>query len=266
MGSSQFSGSTLALSRVAVDPGARQLGTSLRRTVQRALRGVGVDLHRYPPREDRRLAAFLRDEGIDLVLDVGANAGQYAQRLRQIGYQGRIESFEPLSDAYARVQLCAATDANWRAHHLALGDRDGTAEINVSANSWSSSLLQVNLRHTRSAPDSVYIGTESVSVAQLDSIWDTHVPERVRVFLKLDVQGFEMHVLRGAVRHLSQIAGIQAELSFVELYDGDAPWLDVASYLDAQGFTLVALEPGFFDHESGHLLQADAIFLRRGPA
>jgi FkbM family methyltransferase len=237
-------------------------------TVQAGLRRAGYELHPYtgpvPYDEDVRRVKLLRSQGIATVLDVGANAGQYAQRLRAAGYAGRIVSFEPLSEAFAALERAAASDPAWDTHRLALSDADGEAEIHVAANSWSSSLLDMGERHLASAPESAYVGSERVRTARLDSVWDDIVGPAERPFLKLDVQGFELHVLRGAGGHLDRVAGVQAELALVHLYEGDSLWREVVDHLESEGFELAGLEPGFEDPQTGRMLQADGIFVRRG--
>jgi FkbM family methyltransferase len=234
--------------------------------LQRGLRRAGFELHPYRPgpvpgEEDVRRAKLLRSIGVDLVLDVGANAGQYTRRLRLAGYDGRIVSFEPLSDAFAALERNAARDPLWSARRLALGDEDGTREIHVAGNSWSSSLLDMGERHLASAPESAYVGSETVPVARLDSVWDEVVESDRRPFLKLDVQGFEMHALRGADEHLDRLAGVQVELALTTLYRGDSPWREVVDHLEERGFELAGLEPGFEDPDSGRMLQADGVFI-----
>jgi FkbM family methyltransferase len=243
--------------------------TAINRGIQGGLRKLGYEVHAYTPGpalsgEDVRRAKLLRSERIDRVLDVGANAGQYAQRLRAAGFTGRIVSFEPLADAFAALERAAANDPRWDARRLALADTDGERMIHISANSWSSSLLDMGARHLASAPESAYVGTESVATARLDSIWDDVVGPGERTFLKLDVQGFEMHVLRGAASRLDCVMGVQAELALVHLYEGDALWRDVVGHLEAHGFELAGLEPGFEDPQTGRMLQVDGIFLRGG--
>jgi FkbM family methyltransferase len=215
--------------------------------------------------EDVRRVRLLASERIDLVLDVGANAGQYAMRLRRAGYTGRIVSFEPLSEAFAELERNASQDVAWSTRPVALGDEDGSAEIHVSANSWSSSLLDMGERHLRSAPESAYVGTEPVTTARLDTIWDEVARPEDRVFLKLDVQGFEMYVLRGATASLDKVVGVQVELALAHLYEGDSPWREVVDHLEQRGFELAGLEPGFEDPHTGRMLQADGIFIRGAP-
>jgi hypothetical protein len=70
--------------------------------------------------------------GVHLVIDVGANSGQYASGLRAAGYAGRIVSFEPLSEPHGRLAAASSRDADWDCRQLALGRRPGTRTINVS--------------------------------------------------------------------------------------------------------------------------------------
>ena len=237
------------------------------RLVQQALRRAGYELHPYDPRpqpgeEDLRRVRLMASEAISLVLDVGANAGQYAQRLRAAGYGGRIVSFEPLAGAYAQLAHASRADRAWEARRMALGDTDGTTHINVAGNSWSSSVLEMGATHLDTAPESAYVGTEQTPIARLDTLWNELVREGERVLLKLDVQGYEMHALRGAEQALRQITLVQAEMALVPLYEGDSSWRTLVDHLEDRGFALAGLEPGFEHPETGRMLQADGLFLR----
>ena len=208
------------------------------------------------------IASLLVLQKVDLVLDVGAAVGVYGQSLRRGGYQGRICSFEPLSEQYSRLEQAAAADPLWESRNLAIGPEEGTAEINVSGNYDSSSMLPMAARHAEGAPSSVYVGTETVTVATLDSVWSEVAEGARRPFLKLDVQGFELEALRGAQRSMSLLYGIHSELSLVPLYDGGPLWVEVIDFLTANGFRVAGIEPGFIDPKTGEMLQVDGIFLR----
>jgi FkbM family methyltransferase len=205
---------------------------------------------------------FLALNGVDVVLDVGAATGGYGMGLREGGYQGRICSFEPLEDAFTVLERTAADDPRWSCLRLALGPEPGMAEINVAGNSDSSSLLAMGERHARSAPESVYIGTETVEVSTVDAVQERLVGSGERVFLKLDVQGFELEVLRGAESALPRFHGVQAELSLVPLYERAPSWTEVITYLQDRGFHVAQLQPVFADPATGEVLQVDGIFTR----
>jgi FkbM family methyltransferase len=224
------------------------------------LRRLGVEVVRANDEtvfELKRLR-LIRDQRIDAVLDVGANRGQWARQLRRQGYAGRILSFEPLADAFVELERAAAGDPAWECRRVALGEADGEAELHVAGNSTSSSLLPMLERHRASAPESAYTGSEPVPAARLDTI----APAGDRPFLKLDVQGYELSVLRGGERTLARVRAAECELSLVPLYEGQALLTEVVAELDESGLALVALERGFREPGTGRLLQLNGLFVR----
>ena len=214
------------------------------------------------PRPITDIASLLVLQEVDLVLDVGAAVGVYGESLRRGGYKGRICSFEPLSEQYAKLAKAAAADPLWESRNVAIGPEAGTAEINVSGNYDSSSMLPMAARHAEGAPSSVYVGTETVTVETLDSVWSEVAEAARRPFLKLDVQGFELEALRGAERSMPLLHGIHAELSLVPLYEGGPLWGEMIDFLAAGGFRVAGIEPGYIDPATGEMLQVDGIFLR----
>jgi FkbM family methyltransferase len=196
--------------------------------------------------------------GVSLVLDVGANAGQYASRLRTDGYTGEIISFEPLHDAFARLEDTASDDPRWQARRLGLTERNGRAELNVSANSYSSSLLPISEMCIEAAPDAAFIRTEEVEMATLDSL---DLPDRPTL-LKIDVQGYEPQVIRGARRLLSRVVLLELELSLVSLYEGQELAPEVCELVRETGFVPVALDVAFSHPVTREILQLDVLFRR----
>ena len=93
--------------------------------VKAAGRRAGVEVLRFNPTNslDAARPIVVRDQAIDLVLDVGANQGQWARELRAEGYIGTLVSFEPFAEAFDRLDEAAAGDAAWDARRMALGDR-----------------------------------------------------------------------------------------------------------------------------------------------
>ena len=173
----------------------------MKHILRKAVNTIGYDIVRYQAEQSRfyRIQRLLISHEIDLVLDVGANVGQYARFIRQTGYSGRIVSFEPLSSAYRQLQKNKDSDSLWSiAPQAAIGDVEGKIKLNIAKNSFSSSVLDMLDAHIEAAPASSYIGSEIVSMNRLDSIAGPFITEGIRnVFLKIDAQGFEKQVLRG---------------------------------------------------------------------
>ena len=237
----------------------------LNAAVKRFLRRRGVMLDRYTcgTSPDLRLVTMLAANRVDLVLDVGANTGGYSASLREAGYRGRILSFEPLSSAHATLVAATEDDPAWSAApRMAIGERDGNVTINIAGNSASSSLLPMTDRHKGAAPASAYVGTETVEVRRLDGVRHPFLDEAASPFLKIDTQGYESQVLAGAASMLPSLVGVQLEMSLRHLYEGQSLWQDVIAFLEAAGFQLWAVVPGFFDPATGRMLQCDGIFFR----
>lgn len=236
----------------------------LRRTVHVALRRFGWDLVRYDSTwfPELRRPGLLRERQIDLVLDGGANAGHYAESLRQAGFQGRIVSFEPLSAARRELEQRAAGDSRWETSPFALGEGRGTFSLHIAGNSSSSSLLPMLARHVTAAPESAYVQDEAVEVRSLDELAPELVRAGERVWLKLDLQGYELPALRGAEQTLAQAEVVECEVSLVELYEGQALLPELYAHLAARGFGLWLAEPIFRDATNGEILQLDAVFVR----
>lgn len=238
---------------------------NFRHELRRLLWKFGYDISRYTPAHHAlaRRGHLLRLYEIDTVLDIGANVGQFAWELRRdLGYSGCILSFEPLTSAYEALRTSSARDSSWRTFNYALGDSEATLRINVAANSQSSSLLGMLPLHLESAPESKYTGQEEIEVKTLDSVFERLCSASQNIYLKIDTQGFESRVLRGAERSLSSIDTVQIEMSLAPLYQDELSIEQMCLLMIDKGYSLVSLENGFADPTSGRLLQADGIFHR----
>lgn len=228
--------------------------TLIKRVGQRA----GIEIRRYRPFSARR-AQRLQTAAIASVIDVGANAGWYGAELRASGYRRLIVSFEPLSNAFSELARIAAADGAWECHNMALGDTDAETTIHVASNPASSSLLAMSDELRRQAPDVSYVGHERVRVRRLDSVaYDVPPP----ALLKVDVQGYEDRVLRGAERILEKIELIECELSIAHLYDGQPSFQEMIGHMSNLGFEIVDLDPFYYDTADGRPLSIDAMFAR----
>lgn len=208
------------------------------------------------------LIGLIRREQINLVLDVGANTGQFVDELRGAGYAGRIISFEPLPSAHAALRNHARLDENWTiADRMAIGAETGSITIHISGNSVSSSILDMLPSHATAEPQSIYVGTETVAVNRLDDL--QLLTPADRVLLKIDVQGYETQVLAGAPHVLESCRAVISEMSLVPLYEGQALAREMWDLLEAHDFEPWSIEPCYRNFKTGRTMQVDGIFVRK---
>ncbi len=208
------------------------------------------------------IADVVRSREIDLVLDVGANDGDFARDLRDAGYSGKIVSFEPATAAYQRLANAAKNDPGWDTIQLAIGDEDGMLQLSISAIDVYSSFKQPSLAG-RVAPGSREIRTEDVPVSRLDTFLRKSPQYAGRIYLKIDTQGFEMEVLQGVGDRLSDLAAVQAELGLVRLYDDQEDWLTVIQWMRSRQFEVATMICNSVDPAAGQAVEYDVVFTNR---
>jgi FkbM family methyltransferase len=237
-----------------------------RTTLRRLVRGLGFDVVRYPNPGGLafpHLVTVLAEYGIDCVLDVGAHWGEFGSRLRQMGYRGDIVSFEPVAESFARLEQLAAPDPRWSVHRFALGNRDASAEINVSHESDLSSFLETSSYGHELFPTATEVDSaEVVQVRRLDSILATVVDGgSSHLFLKCDTQGWDLEVISGADGCLDRIQGLQIEAAVKPIYNGAPSYLDALAEVTRRGFALTGIFPIQRD-EQLQIVELDCIFVR----
>jgi FkbM family methyltransferase len=167
-----------------------------------------------------------------------------------------------LHEAFADLKRAATSDSLWRTLNCACGAKAGSAKINVAKNSYSSSLLPMLEAHSASEPGSIYISEETISVCTLDESVISSLSPQDKVWLKIDTQGWEAEVLRGAAHLMPQVCAMECELSLVPLYEGQPLIDEMISMVYQMGFRMVSVAPAFSQPETGYALQIDGTFLR----
>jgi FkbM family methyltransferase len=232
--------------------------------IRRAANRLGYDIVGHDSHSHRwRMAQFFLQSDITIVFDVGANRGEYGWELREMGFGGKIVSFEPMRDAFALLASSSSADPRWQAVNIGLGDKDEQRQLNIAANSESSSFLPMLAAHEDAAPESHYLKQETATIRRLDSVFGDYVASSDKLFLKIDTQGFEKHVLEGAATALQHIPLIQLECSLVPLYGEGEPMEHLIGYLRGLGYAPIDQKPTFYHRQNHHLMQMDMIFLRQ---
>jgi len=191
---------------------------------RRLLRPLGLSVNRALAVDtiEGHLHRILPSLGVNIVIDVGGHYGEYAAMLRDVGYRGRIVSFEPVKTSYDRLVSARRRDREWRGVPIALGAERSRLPINVTAATDLSSFLTPSRHAAHWGLPARITRIESVPIERLDDVigpylTDIHQPH---IYLKLDTQGFDLNVLRGAEKTLELVVGMQTEVAVRPLYDG----------------------------------------------
>lgn len=204
---------------------------------------------------------IVRASQAPLVIDIGANAGQFSLAARRALPRARIHAFEPQSGPAERFKRVFSSDPLVVLHPVAVGPESGTASMNVSRRADSSSLLPITPLQSRLFPGTEPRGVTEVTVRRLAQVIAPDALPDDGVFLKLDVQGFELECLRGCAEILPKCRQVYVEASFVELYGGQALLTDVARHLFDRGFALRGVHHCAYA-DDGSAVQADLLFVR----
>jgi len=227
--------------------------------IKKLFAAVGVDIRRVNPADGN--FGWLAPYRIATVIDVGANAGQFAGEIHAILPEAMIYSFEPLPDCFDALGRTMRDVANFRAFPYALGECDADVEMHRSAYSPASSLLPVAQLLKDVYPHAQSTRAETVTVRTLDGVMaDLEIVGGLLV--KMDVQGTEDKVILGGRETLARTAVVITETSFQELYEGQSLFATIHDQLSPLGFQFAGmLGPQRKNPADGSVLQADAIFV-----
>ncbi|KRT62455.1 MAG: FkbM family methyltransferase [Candidatus Dadabacteria bacterium CSP1-2] len=195
------------------------------------------------------------------ILDIGANRGMFSKCAYYIFPDASIYAFEPLKDCYEELCDLKGTVIKLECYNIALGDKPSEVFIHRSIYDYSSSLLEMDDLHKQAFPYTAGERLEKVQIQTLDAVLAGKRIERP-LLMKIDVQGYEKFVLRGASETLKQTDYIVCEMSFHSLYKGQALFEEVYRLLIDAGFQFRG-HIGEVQHpESTEVLQIDGLFIR----
>ncbi|MEU8825688.1 FkbM family methyltransferase [Streptomyces sp. NPDC048636] len=213
------------------------------------------------------VAGLLEKYGVNCVFDVGANAGQYAKRLRGLGYTGRIVSFEPTKDAFAKLRQAAESDPDWWVYPFGLGREDATQSIHVDWNTMNSLLPPSDYgkgRYRRFAKTR----TEEIEIRRLDGVLDKALAglTEPRPYLKMDTQGYDLEVFAGAGDRIGDFVGMQSEVAALPLYEGSPRMAEAIAVYENSGFEITGMYPVTREATTGRVVEFDCVLMRAAAA
>jgi FkbM family methyltransferase len=185
-----------------------------------------------------------------LIVDVGANRGEFTAMMCRIEPRCRVIAFEPGSAPLSKLVSRLADDPAVTIHSVAVSDKEGTADLFVMEASEFSSLQRF-----RDESDVAIVGQETVRITTLDSV----ISDPVRL-LKIDVQGHEMRVIAGASETLARTDAVLLEVVFGSQYEGDATFCAVNETMEAHGFVFAGVAES--RGTGGRARWSDACYLR----
>ena len=211
----------------------------------------------------QHVAALLELYRVNCVFDVGANTGQYGKALRRFGYRGRIVSFEPVSDTYARLQQAAENDPDWQVYNFALGSEEAVQSISIDWKSMNSLLPPSEYgkeRYKRFAKGR----TEEIEIRRLDDVMQKALEgiSDPRPYLKMDTQGFDMEVFAGAGERISEFVGMQSEVAALRLYEGSPAMAESVAAYEEAGFGVTGMYPVTREPATGRVVEFDCVMVR----
>lgn len=201
----------------------------------------------------------LEDSNVSNVIDVGANVGQFGLDIRRHGFKGQIVSYEPVNETFGLLTQTTRRHQPWKAIQLGLGAAESERTINISGNDGlSSSLLEMGSLHLENFPDSATVSRQNISISTIDNQLVVLGLRPQEIMLKLDVQGFEAEVLKGASQSISKIPLCYLEVSITPLYEGEVLLLPILIELSKFGHEVIDVFRGI-KAKDGRLLQLDIL-------
>ena len=221
---------------------------------------------RHQPNLESHLAFLLEKLNINVVLDVGANIGQYAKFLRKLGYKRKIISFEPVKSTYIKLKQESENDELWFAYNAGLGSESKEMKINVFQSSEMSSFLSANEFGAKIYGNNMEVESEeTILITTLDSFIQENpgvVSAHDKILLKMDTQGFDLEVFKGARGQLGKIEMLQSEIPLKPIYEGMTNYHEVLEEFEAHNFELSGIYPVGRDENSYALIEIDCVFIK----
>ncbi|WP_435229121.1 FkbM family methyltransferase [Streptomyces sp. Tue6028] len=211
----------------------------------------------------QHVTALLDRYEVNCVFDVGANAGQYGRQLRRLGYTGRIVSFEPTAEAFAKLSEAAEEDPDWWVYQVGLGREDATRSIHVGWNTMNSLLPPSDYgkdRYKRFARTR----TEEIEIRRLDGMMDKALAGLgdPRPYLKMDTQGYDLEVFAGAGDRAGEFVGMQSEVATLRLYEGSPRMGEAIAVYEGSGFEITGMYPVSREAATGRVVEFDCVMVR----
>lgn len=227
--------------------------------IKKILNLLGIGVYRMSIHK-RNKEGWIKEKGFNTVIDVGANVGQFAREIRSILPNARIISFEPIPECFEKILILSKKDQKMECYRYAIGEKDEKLSLNINESDATSSFFKSSEYLKSNFPFTKTNKVSEVDVKKLDSIGLDLIPP---VLFKIDVQGYEKHVLLGALNSLRHVDTILVEVSYVELYQNQPLFDDIYKILIENDFVYAGNHDQIYSPKNGRILQGDSIFFKK---
>ncbi len=235
---------------------------SAKEIIKSCFRIINIDIRRIPEYE-RNKFILVKDFNINTIIDIGAHVGRFTLEISRILPDAKIYSFEPIKEVYEESLRNCRNINNFQGFNIALGNFNGNAKIHRNKYLPSSSMLGIEDLHIEAFPFTRETHDEEIVVRKFD---DVVIEEDLQldpeILIKLDVQGYEDKVIRGGIDIFKKARVIMTEVSYYELYKGQAQFDEVYDQLRNMGFKYKGSINNLFHPTKGLLLSSDAVFVK----
>jgi len=234
----------------------------MKQLVQSLLRPFGYrlqDMRKIGRDPWRDIQILLHSTPAPVCFDVGAHRGETVRSIVEHFPDAVIYAFEPEPDNFAALQEATKNLPQAKLYPLGLGDFHHKSKLIKTYFSMSNSLLTASAELKSEAHNKV--GEVEISVTTPDLFCQKHKIETTIDLLKTDCQGFDLRVLKGAAKLLSErrVNVIQCEGLFAAEYEGQGWFYEILQFLTEMGYVLVSF--GDLTRNTHHeAMWADVIF------
>jgi FkbM family methyltransferase len=204
----------------------------------------------------KNLRAFAKSEEgskIDTIFDVGANEGQFAFMARYCWSLANIYCFEPDARAYERLTVNHNHDTKIICHNFALGEVAKNVALNLGSDSAQNSILTYNTCES--------IGQIEIPLKTLDELYSNS--DLSNSLLKIDVQGYELQVLKGGISCLNYFSYILVEISFAPIFKNGPDLDEIWSFLKNHNYLYDRVMDQYKCPKTQKIVQMDILFRKQ---
>jgi FkbM family methyltransferase len=195
------------------------------------------------------------------IIDIGAARGLWSAAARFAFPDSQIYAFEPIQSNLDIIDNKFVNDKKFKSFNCALSDMNGETTFWLNSALDSSSLLTMTDVHKNEFPQSKDETKITVKTFRLDELSDLDLFGQI--FIKMDVQGAELLVLKGAEKILDNVDWIKLELNFERFYDNQAKYTDIFNFMDKHNYSSFIQSDLIFSSKTNKLLASDITFIKQ---